>query len=310
MESLATKENIVERIRSIFLEVDEQINHWAMAALTADPPLPKADVISALAPAMSGSCALVATYNAEKGDLYVACTGDSRAVLGSYDVSSQTYAARAMSEDQNGFNAAERDRIAALHPGEADDIFDLKQGRIMGLMVLRAFGDHRWKWPIDLIKKAEQEYFGPSPRPKYKTPPYLTAEPVVTHAKIVSDSKQPSFLILASDGLWDHLSSEHAVECVSQWLADRAGQKTPVINSNGYPPPKMTLKDGKYAEWAVTPPYFVVGQHRDNVAAHLIRNAFGGSNIELFRTCMSAYPPMCRNVRDDVTVQVIFFGEV
>jgi pyruvate dehydrogenase phosphatase len=41
---------------------------------------------------------------------------------------------------------------------------------------------------------------------------------------------------------------------------------------------------------------------------HLIKNAFGGSRRSLFESVMTIQPPLSRNVRDDVTVTVIFFG--
>lgn len=52
-----------------------------------------------------------------------------------------------------------------------------------------------------------------NPRPLFKTPPYVTARPVVTHRKMslpAPDGSSPSqkaarFLVLATDGLWDEL---------------------------------------------------------------------------------------------------------
>ena len=52
-----------------------------------------------------------------------------------------------------------------------------------------------------------------SPPSVFKTPPYVTARPVVTHRKMslpASDGSPPSqkairFLVLATDGLWDEL---------------------------------------------------------------------------------------------------------
>jgi pyruvate dehydrogenase phosphatase len=55
-----------------------------------------------------------------------------------------------------------------------------------------------------------------------RTPPYLTAEPVVTSTKI--DPRNPSFLIMATDGLWDMLSSQQAVDVVGKWLELEAAE--------------------------------------------------------------------------------------
>ena len=45
-------------------------------------------------------------------------------------------------------------------------------------------------------------------------------------------------------------------------------------------------------------------------ATHLVKNAFGGSRRGLFCGVMSTYPPISRYVRDDITVQVVFFGDL
>lgn len=47
------------------------------------------------------------------------------------------------------------------------------------------------------------------------TPPYLTAEPVVTTTNI---ERKGEFMIIATDGLWDCMSNEQAVKLVEMWL--------------------------------------------------------------------------------------------
>ncbi|EED16094.1 pyruvate dehydrogenase, putative [Talaromyces stipitatus ATCC 10500] len=49
-----------------------------------------------------------------------------------------------------------------------------------------------------------------------RTPPFLTAESVVVSIKIEPD--KPSFLIMATDGMWDMLSSQQAVSLVGKSL--------------------------------------------------------------------------------------------
>ncbi|KAJ2955636.1 hypothetical protein NQ176_g11387 [Zarea fungicola] len=46
----------------------------------------------------------------------------------------------------------------------------------------------------------------------------------------------------------------------------------------------------------------------NNVATHLVRNALGGSNDEQVRALLTLPAPFSRRYRDDLTVQVIFFG--
>ena len=57
------------------------------------------DAMSRLAPAYSGSCALVSFYHSESQLLKVACTGDSRAVLGRRNAAGE-WEAIALSTDQ------------------------------------------------------------------------------------------------------------------------------------------------------------------------------------------------------------------
>lgn len=54
-----------------------------------------------------------------------------------------------------------------------------------------------------------------------ETPPYVTAEPVVTHTELpsnLSDYQGKSFLVLATDGLWDRLNNDEVVGLVGAWL--------------------------------------------------------------------------------------------
>ncbi|KAL0933773.1 protein phosphatase 2c [Colletotrichum truncatum] len=263
-------------------------------------------VTAAIAPVIAGSCALLSIFDPATSTLRVACTGDSRAVLGSLSADASSYSTTELSKDQNGRNKDEAERLAKEHPGEEADMIDPKSGRLFGIAVTRAFGDHRWKWDNDFIKHIHDNFWGTSPRPKTKTAPYMTAAPVVTTTKIES----PGFVILASDGLWDHISSEHAVECVSQWIsAKKAGKQTPKDKLAATPSQKSSFDmENGWPNWSAKPENFVV-EDLDNAAVHLIKNALGGRRRALFTGATLAYPPLARNVRDDVTVQVIFFDD-
>ena len=260
----------------------------------------------------------------------VANTGDSRAVLGRWDAAAGKYVAEAMSVDQTGFNQDEVERLRREHPDE--DPIDPKSGRLFGLAVARAFGDARWKWPEELTRLSHEKYWGHAPRPNsvIKTPPYLTAEPEVMETKVQSGA-HPDFLIMASDGLWDQMSNQDAVTCVQMWLdkftptnflnkKDEAFGAKEMAMSNtkmmedmlGPTVPKDDDDDTYYDEaegclkWRCDPKHFVVEDSHCGV--HLIKNALGGSRRDLFTGVMSVQPPLSRNVRDDITVQVIFFG--
>ncbi|TDZ62034.1 Protein phosphatase 2C-like protein [Colletotrichum trifolii] len=262
-------------------------------------------VVAAIAPAIAGSCALLSVFDPAALTIRVACTGDSRAVLGSLAKGAGSYSFLELSKDQTGFNQDECDRLAKEHPGE-EGMIDPKTGRLFGIAVTRAFGDHRWKWTTDFIKHVHENFWGTTPRPKTVTPPYMTAAPVVTSTKV----EAPDFVILASDGLWDHISSEHAVECVAQWIAaKKAGKQMPKDKLAANPGVRSKFDmEGGWPSWLATPADFVV-EDLDNAAVHLIKNALGGNRRTLFTGATLAYAPLARSVRDDVTVQVIFFQD-
>jgi pyruvate dehydrogenase phosphatase len=279
--------------------------------------------IEALAPALSGSCALLATFDPKKDILRIACTGDSRAVLGRWDPSTKSYTCIPLSEDQTGFNEKEVARLTKEHPDEPDMI-NPKSGRLLGLAVTRAFGDHRWKWDNDFVKAVQCKFWGSSPRPNNKTPPYLTAEPEITETKVVRadpESRCSDFMIMASDGLWDRISSEHAVECVERWLEakHRGGgsvARDPRLRAQPLKYPatlaledgiEVDPEDGKEIDWKATPEYFAIED--ENAATCLARNAMGGTRRNLFTGVMSIDGPLSRNAVDDTTIMVVFFDK-
>ena len=99
------------------------------------------------------------TTTADTNLLKVACTGDSRAVLGRRNKRSGLWEAVALSEDQTGYNENERRRLQREHPNEPDMI---KGGRILGLAVTRAFGDARWNGLESCRRKPETDSSDPS----------------------------------------------------------------------------------------------------------------------------------------------------
>ena len=158
------------------------------------------------------------------------------------------------------------------------------------------------------------------PPSTFKTPPYVTATPVVTHRKIRlptphkkdSDSQPGSnirFLVLATDGLWDELSSEEVVSLVGGYLSGlkgtipKASLPTLVHTSAGSPTVEGKNKKGSSKDngsWAFVD---------DNVSTHLIRNAFGGGDELDLRKRLSIPAPYSRRFRDDVTVTVVWWED-
>ena len=93
-------------------------------------------------------------------------------------------------------------------------------------MPLRAFGDVSFKWSRELQSSVLQSLesgvdldslnmYHHTP-PNYLTPPYLDAAPEVLYHKL---RPQDRFLILGSDGLWDEMGSQQAVQLVGEHLS-------------------------------------------------------------------------------------------
>lgn len=295
-EESVSEELVQNAITKGFMDLDDSIMNTAVDASQSKEPL--REKVKKLAPAYAGSCALLSLYDSVTSTLHVACTGDSRAVLGQKGPDGK-WEAVPLSVDQTGYNEEEVARISKEHPGEENVV---KDGRVLGMAVSRAFGDSRWKWALDFQRDMKRRFNGPGPlTPRYdvQTPPYLTAEPVVTSTKIGAAQK-PSFLIMATDGLWDMLSSQQAVDLVGKWVESEASKPAPT-----YKPLDFGQLEGGVDDRFVEERTIV---QDDNAAVHLVRNSLGGNHNELITGRLAFSAPFSRNVRDDITVQVVFFN--
>ncbi|KAI1150000.1 putative pyruvate dehydrogenase [Nemania diffusa] len=293
-------EAVQHAIKKAFVNLDDSIIKTVAHISESEEPLQ--DKLKRLAVAYAGSCALLSIYDPVTSNLHVACTGDSRAVLG--QKSNGKWEAIPLSVDQTGDNKDEVARLSKEHPGE-DNI--VKNGRVLGMMVSRAFGDARWKWPLELQQSFIKRFYGAAPlKPveDFQTPPYLTAEPIVTTTKI--DPSKPSFLVLASDGLWYTLSSQQAVDLVGKWV----DSPTPKERNDKLPEPRSGPFDfshfWKGVSWKFDDKRTTIQD--DNVAVHLVRNALGGNHHELIAGRLAFSAPSSRRIRDDITVQVVLFN--
>jgi len=126
------------------------------------------------------------------GNLVVSNAGDCRAVI------SRNGASEALTCDHRAGREDERQRIENL-----GGIVDLRHGvwRVQGsLAVSRAIGDsHMKEW--------------------------ITAEPETRKIEITSDCE---FLILASDGLWDKVSNQEAVDIARPFCVEKQPNLTPL----------------------------------------------------------------------------------
>ncbi|KAK4549754.1 hypothetical protein LTR36_005055 [Oleoguttula mirabilis] len=326
-----TSDSVDAAIKKGFMKLDNEITHDSVQkVLKAKSKVVAAEI---LAPALSGSCALLSFYDSRSKELRVACTGDSRAVLGRRGASGK-WTATALSVDQTGGTASEDARLRAEHPGEP---YVTANGRILGgLEPSRAFGDAVYKWTKETQDKLKSSYFGRTPSKHLKTPPYVTAEPVITTTKV--EPAKGDFVVMATDGLWEMLTNEEVVGLVGQWLEKQAstGAKSSAGSgsaSGGWlqswfrtqgaaaaalPIEHHDQKDSssgqrapiRQQQWGVPTGQderFVVEDK--NAATHLVRNALGGKDSDMLSALLTLPSPYSRRYRDDLTVQVIFFGE-
>ena len=308
-------------IKSGFTRLDDEIVHQSVQkVLQSNNKIVAAEM---LAPALSGSCALLSFYDSRSKLLRVACTGDSRAVLGRRSTSGK-WSATPLSVDQTGGNPDEAARLRKLHPGE-DHV--VRNGRVLGgLEPTRAFGDASYKWTREVSERLRSQFFGRSVSPLLKSPPYVTAEPVVTTTKI--EPENGDFVVMATDGLWEMLTSEEVIGLVGKWIETQAASGTSNAQFNsvwskmfggqkGGLPVEATNANGKgdgqktpirLQQWGVSPDDDRFLVQDKNAATHLIRNALGGKNQEMVSALLTLPSPYSRRYRDDLTVQVIFFG--
>lgn len=265
-----------------------------------------------LAPALSGSCALLCFYDSQSKDLKVAVAGDSRAVLGRRGPSGK-WTATALSEDQTGGTPSEIKRLRDEHPGEP---YVTRNGRILGqLEPSRSFGDATYKWTKDVQDKIKRQFFGRTPSPLLKTPPYVTAEPVITTTKI--DPSQGDFIVMATDGLWEMLSNEEVVGLVGRWLEQQqAGngnkawlqswfglnsQKTLPVEAPNDATAEGQRRPIRQQQYDISgnADRFVVEDK--NAATHLVRNAMGGKDKDMVCALLTLPSPYSRRYRSVYT---------
>ncbi|KZF25793.1 pyruvate dehydrogenase phosphatase [Xylona heveae TC161] len=319
--SVPSPESIDTAIKKGFLKLDHEIIHESVEkVMKANAKRVAAEL---LAPALSGSCALLSFYDSRSKLLRVACTGDSRAVLGRRGASGK-WTATPLSVDQTGSNEEEAARLRREHPGEE---YVVRNGRILGgLEPSRAFGDSFYKWTKETQERIKMSFFGRTPSQLLRTPPYVTAEPVITTTRI--EPEKGDFVVMATDGLWEMLSNEEVVGLVGQWLEHQAQNGNANKNKSwikswfsaekGLPIEKDDTdasKSGQRApvrqrQWGVSPSQddrFTVEDK--NAATHLVRNALGGKDKDMVCALLTLPSPYSRRYRDDLTVEVIFFGE-
>ncbi|XP_030943670.1 probable protein phosphatase 2C 63 isoform X2 [Quercus lobata] len=188
----------VDVIKKAFDATEEEFLHLVKRALPARPQI-----------ASVGSCCLVGAISND--ELYVANLGDSRAVLGRRDSESKknSVVAERLSNDHNVALEEVRKELEALHPDDSHIVvYTRGVWRIKGIIqVSRSIGDVYLKKPEFNRDPIFQQFGNPIPLRR----PVMTAEPSILIRKL---KPQDLFLIFASDGLWEQLSDETAVDIV------------------------------------------------------------------------------------------------
>ncbi|PSS29998.1 Protein like [Actinidia chinensis var. chinensis] len=154
-----------------------------------------------------GSCCLVGVIFG--GTLFIANLGDSRAVLGKLVQVTGEVLAVQLSTEHNASIESIRHELQSLHPDDSQ-IVVLKHNvwRVKGLIqISRSIGDVYLKKPEF---NREPLYAKFRLREPFKRP-ILSAEPSISEHELQPDDQ---FLIFASDGLWEHLSNQEAVDVV------------------------------------------------------------------------------------------------
>jgi serine/threonine protein phosphatase PrpC len=191
-------------IKKAFYATEEDFTRLVKKSLPLKPQI-----------ASAGSCCLVGAIS--DGELYVANLGDSRAVLGRRGLEGEKkLVAERLSTDHNVSCENVRREVEALHPDDSPIVVYCRGvWRIKGIIqVSRSIGDVYLKKPDFRRDPIFQQYgnFVPMKRP------LLTAEPSIVRRNL---RPQDLFLIFASDGLWEYLSDDAAVQIVSKY--PRAG---------------------------------------------------------------------------------------
>lgn len=273
------KEGVTEALEKSFVSLDNKISEDALQCvrmINKGRSIKEEGMVDTIMKAVAGACALLTVISSQ--EIYVANTGDCRAVLGVKGTRHKEWIAVPLSFDQNAANSNEVDRVRQEHPNEVRSV--IVNNRLLGgLMPFRSFGDIDYKW---LKEDIESITYTP---PNYLTPPYLTAKPVVNQRTFGGNEK---FLILATDGLWDKLSNGKATNIVAASLYGDQPNSTISLTRLFTHQPDECCTDG-------------------NPATNLIWEALGGTE-ETVDNMLTLPQKLSRMYRDDITVIVIEFN--
>jgi len=167
----------------------------------------------------TGSCAVAVVVDQEKQQMTVGNLGDSRCVLARRSRSGILEAVE-LSTDHSASTDKERQRLRMEHgdAGVVSEFWDEATSEYAWLVqgttrFTRSIGD-------SFMKDVEcAEYFNSNCKAENRLPlphkPFLSSQPEVQTSALTKDHE---FVIIASDGLWDEMSSDLAVHAVRQLI--------------------------------------------------------------------------------------------
>lgn len=295
-------EDIPTALTNAFKRLDNDISLEAQVHF-GDP----LSLCTPLRVALSGCTACVAHVDGD--DLHVANLGDSRGVLGVQEADG-SWSALTITNDHNAQNPDEMQRVLSEHPSlERKTV--VKHDRLLGhLLPFRAFGDIKFKWSSELLNRMSEarpdilsgNEFAKMVPSNYYTPPYLIAEPEVTHHKL---RPQDKFLILATDGLWELMHRQTVVQVIGEHLSSLNWQKPLTAVSFTLGQMQRLLQERKSRALSAL--------EDENSVTHLIRHAlgsdgFGSVDPRRLAKMLSLPQDLARMYRDDITIIVIHFN--
>ncbi|KAJ4486156.1 phosphatase 2C-like domain-containing protein [Lentinula aciculospora] len=255
---------------------------------------------------MYGSTALVALVDDTHQNLWVANLGDCQAILVS-PKGTDGWDIQNLTEAHNGDNEAEVERVRREHANEPECVIDR---RVLGaLHPFRSLGDTPFKQPPEFTRRILYNllpgFHDTSPWEEFlvrnRTPPYISAQPEITHVYIGSRStvesssssssspSLPRFLILSSDGFTDLCSTEGQERIISDWAYsvvnmqsanDEGGSSIDRSNINNILPMSPAVASFSQSPLSSSPTSSpsTPGYESRNMALRLLRRALGGDD--------------------------------
>lgn len=278
--------------------------------------------------AASGSC--VSLLYLTDDQLYVASSGDCKAILALHDGTVESSHLIALSNEHDADNLNEIKRLLDSHP-PTERNYLLKNNRLLGqLMPLRAFGDFCYKWTVEQMHSVGlTRAFGPHIiPPNYYTPPYLIVEPEILEYSLSDLPNQQKFIVLATDGLWEQFANVRQImktivrhqqkltqhdlmlrQQVEQFVSDSSAGTSSGTVSTSLPKDCATATTNLDLNSATYLLRNALGQtYLRNFDAHIETDEILRQQHERLVSFLTLPQSVVRNFRDDISVVVVYLN--